>query len=146
MALVTAIVFGLYSLPVGKHAPVNFASLELNPRPNQYLACPEGFCTAEPHRASPIYDLTVGELRTKWSAWAAAQAGLAIESSLSDGSQVTYVERSRIMGFPDLITVHFVPVGERQSAVAIYSRSVYGYSDLGVNRARVDRWLEHFQG
>jgi hypothetical protein len=49
---------------------------------------------------------------------------------------VTYVTRSRIMGFPDYTTVR--QVGEM---LEIYGRLRFGRSDLGVNAARIDRWL-----
>ncbi|WP_342635567.1 DUF1499 domain-containing protein [Antarcticimicrobium luteum] len=49
---------------------------------------------------------------------------------------VTYVTRSRVMGFPDYTTVQ--QVGD---ALEIYARSRFGRSDLGVNGARVEGWL-----
>lgn len=53
---------------------------------------------------------------------------------------VTYVVRSRLMGFPDAVSVRVHPEGE-MTRIDIYSRSRFGYSDLGVNRSRVARWL-----
>jgi uncharacterized protein (DUF1499 family) len=55
--------------------------------------------------------------------------------------QIDYVQRTRLLRFPDLITVRFVPVDDTHSTVAIYSRSVWGKGDMGVNRARVEEWL-----
>ncbi|MEL6267324.1 MAG: DUF1499 domain-containing protein, partial [Pseudomonadota bacterium] len=49
---------------------------------------------------------------------------------------VTYVQTSRIVGFPDYVSARTVEGG-----IAVWSRSRYGYSDLGVNRARVEDWL-----
>jgi uncharacterized protein (DUF1499 family) len=45
------------------------------------------------------------------------------------------------MRYPDTIDVAVFPMGEGQSSVAIYSRSLVGHGDFGVNRARVERWL-----
>ncbi len=53
---------------------------------------------------------------------------------------VTYVQRSRLMGYPDAISVRVTPEGAG-SRLTIWSRSRDGQSDLGVNRARVERWL-----
>jgi uncharacterized protein (DUF1499 family) len=53
---------------------------------------------------------------------------------------MTYVARSRIMGFPDAISIRLVPVGEG-TRMEIFSRSRFGYSDMGVNAARVERWI-----
>jgi uncharacterized protein (DUF1499 family) len=33
------------------------------------------------------------------------------------------------------------PIAPDNSTLVLYSRSVYGYSDLGVNRKRLDIWL-----
>lgn len=54
---------------------------------------------------------------------------------------MTFVARSRWLGLPDFITVKVLENGDG-SALAIYSRAQYGFSDLGVNRARVLRWVD----
>ena len=43
--------------------------------------------------------------------------------------------------FPDLIAVQFMDEKGGTSTLAIYSRSVYGHSDLGVNKARTMGWI-----
>lgn len=48
---------------------------------------------------------------------------------------ITYVARSRILGFPDFITVKKID-GE----ILIYSRQRFGSSDMGVNAGRLDQW------
>lgn len=63
--------------------------------------------------------------------------------SVEDG-KVTYVTRSRIMGFPDYNTIGLYdgPVGDGTDRyLEIYSRLRFGRSDLGVNRQRVKGWL-----
>ena len=55
--------------------------------------------------------------------------------------RVTYVQRSALFGFPDYISVRVVPDGDG-SRLSIYSRSRFGESDLGVNKARIERWLK----
>jgi hypothetical protein len=62
--------------------------------------------------------------RTRWLA-----------GSVQEG-MVTYVTRSRVMGFPDYTTVR-----QAGDMVEIYGRLRFGKSDLGVNAARIDRWL-----
>ena len=50
------------------------------------------------------------------------------------------MSRTRWIGFPDYITVSAVPApGGAQ--LAVLSRLRFGRGDLGVNRARLDRWL-----
>jgi uncharacterized protein (DUF1499 family) len=46
-----------------------------------------------------------------------------------------------VFNFPDLIAAQVNEAGADQSMLVLYSRSVYGYSDLGVNRRRLDDWL-----
>ena len=53
--------------------------------------------------------------------------------------------RSAVFGFPDLVTIQVLPHGASQSSLILWSRSVYGSSDFGVNRARVAAWLAALQ-
>lgn len=53
-----------------------------------------------------------------------------------------WVQRSRVMRFPDTVNVRFVDLGEGRSTLALYSRSQLGSDDMGVNRARIERWLD----
>ncbi|MEM6636044.1 MAG: DUF1499 domain-containing protein [Pseudomonadota bacterium] len=61
-----------------------------------------------------------------------------------EAGHVTYVVRSRLFGFPDYISVRAVPDGAG-STLAVFSRLRFGLSDMGVNRARLERWLDGFQ-
>lgn len=56
-----------------------------------------------------------------------------LAGSVAEG-KVTYVTRSRLMGFPDYTTISLTGDGQ---ILEIFARSRYGKSDLGVNRARV---------
>jgi uncharacterized protein (DUF1499 family) len=49
------------------------------------------------------------------------------------------------MRFPDYITLRTVDLGDGVSGIAVWSRSRYGYSDLGVNRERVEKLLAALQ-
>lgn len=54
--------------------------------------------------------------------------------------RMTFVQRSAFWGFPDLVTVETFAEGGG-AGLRLWSRSRFGYSDFGVNRARADRWL-----
>lgn len=56
--------------------------------------------------------------------------------SVRDG-MITYITRSRTVGFPDYTTI--MQSGED---LLIYARSRFGRKDFGVNAARVDRWID----
>ena len=45
------------------------------------------------------------------------------------------------MRFPDTVSVVYFPKGAKRSNLAIYSRSQIGYSDMGVNKSRIENWL-----
>ena len=51
------------------------------------------------------------------------------------------MQRSRLFRFPDYITAEAMET-DGGSALAIYSRAVIGYSDIGVNRKRIMAWLD----
>ena len=127
-------------LPVGDVEPVDFATLKLSDKPNQYLLCPPGFCGDQAHGTSPTFDLSVIGLRARWDGVMAAQPRLVILSE--DDGQVDYVQRTAMMRYPDIITVRFISLLPDRSTLAVYSRSVYGTSDFGVNAARIEAWLE----
>ncbi|WP_425101216.1 DUF1499 domain-containing protein [Tropicibacter sp. S64] len=57
-----------------------------------------------------------------------------------EDGRATYVTRSLWMGFPDYTTVQ-----ESDGQIEIFARQRFGTSDLGVNRARVDGWLEELR-
>ena len=52
-----------------------------------------------------------------------------------------FVQYTRLMRYPDTIDVEVMPAGDGQSTLALYSRSLVGRKDFGVNRARLRRWL-----
>lgn len=53
-----------------------------------------------------------------------------------ESGMITFVTRSRLMGFPDYTTAEV-----NGSTLRIYGRLRFGRSDLGVNRARIEGWL-----
>ena len=54
--------------------------------------------------------------------------------------RVTYITRSLWMGFPDYTTVQ-----QNDGFLEIWGRQRFGQSDLGVNAARVDGWLDQLR-
>lgn len=57
-----------------------------------------------------------------------------------DGQFGTWIARTAIMAYPDYVSIRLIPDGAGTRIVAL-SRSRFGYSDGGVNRARLGRWL-----
>ena len=58
--------------------------------------------------------------------------------------QAQWVERSAVFNFPDVIAAELVEDGASGAGLFVYSRSVFGWSDLGVNRRRVQAWMDAF--
>ena len=54
--------------------------------------------------------------------------------------QAQWVARSALMNYPDIIVAEVVP-GPEGAGLFLYSRSLFGWSDMGVNRKRVEAWL-----
>lgn len=127
--------------PIGDVPVVDFATLQRAPAPNQYLLCPKGTCAAETDGAAPVYNMTSDQLKVAWDELLAEERRVRVLRRDVTNRQIDYVQRTRVLHFPDLITVRFVPVDDTHATMEIYSRSVYGKGDLGVNRARIEEWL-----
>lgn len=124
---------------------IDFRTLTRSQRPNQYLVCPRDLCTATPDAVSPVYDMPATRLRERWLSLMAQQPRLEQIAVSKDGWQYDFIQRSRLLRFPDTITVRFLPLGDKRSTLAIYSRSHYGRTDFGVNHKRVEAWLTALQ-
>ena len=99
---------------------MDFQTLRLTAKPNQYLVAPEGLCAqAKPYLAAPEYAIAPTALRAIFRDIALAQPRVvqtgADEATLTD----TYVQRSAFLGFPDTITVRFLTAGTGRSSLAI---------------------------
>jgi uncharacterized protein (DUF1499 family) len=108
--------------------------------PNTSLAAPEGF-SPQPDIVTPSYRLPPERLFALVQDVAASQPNTVRAALFSDRLQVHYVARSAIFNFPDLVMVQVGQAGADSSNIILYSRSVYGRSDFGVNRKRVEAWL-----
>lgn len=90
---------------------------------------------------SPVYNASPEELMLAFDAMALAQKRTTRALGDPGEGQVTYVQRSALMGFPDYITVRALPA-PGGATLAAFSRSRYGSSDMGVNLKRLSAWLE----
>ncbi|MGF1502370.1 MAG: DUF1499 domain-containing protein [Paracoccaceae bacterium] len=109
-------------------------------KPNDYLVAPEGAAAARPDRSFAAVAEPPEALFARFHEIALAAPRTEIVAGAPAELFVTYVQRSAVFGFPDYVSVKAVAAPDGAS-LAIWSRSRFGYSDLGVNRARVERWL-----
>ena len=126
--------------PVGELKHTDFGSLMLTDKPSQFLMCPLRYCSAEPHAKSFEFEVSVDLLRERARKLIAAEPRVELLAE-PNGLQFDYVQRSVRFRFPDLVTVRFIPLSPSRSTLAMYSRSVYGRGDFGVNQNRVEDWL-----
>jgi hypothetical protein len=113
--------------------------------PNDYLVAPEGATAAPPDRVAEAHPLPPGELLLAFDAAATGAPRTERIAGSPDEGLVTYVQRSRVFGFPDYVSARAVEV-PGGSALIVWSRSRFGHDDLGVNRARVEDWLARLPG
>jgi hypothetical protein len=106
-------------------------------KPNDFLMAPPG---GAGDAESPVFALPAAALMARLEAVAATEPRTRLVARGADGLSATWVQRSAVWGFPDYVSARVVDLGGDASALAIWSRARFGHSDLGVNRARVERW------
>lgn len=102
---------------------------------NHFLMHPDGGDSA-----GEIYEVTPEALLAAFDKIARAAPRTIVLAGTTATGQITYITRSALWGFPDYTTVRAVP-DENGARLAIFARSRFGKSDLGVNRARIEDWL-----
>jgi hypothetical protein len=124
--------------------PVDFPSLVLPRSPNSCLAVPDG--------AHPGAHLTTPPLPASLAvAWPVLRRfGERFPRTYRfaewpERRQAQWVERSPRIGFPDVIVAGLADGPDGCAVLFLYSRSLFGWSDFGVNRRRVQAWIEGFE-
>ena len=112
--------------------------------PNTALAAPAGTDPA-PDVVTPAFPVAPPRLYDAVLAVAAEQPRTFLAAAYPAERQAHFVARSAWFNFPDLVTAQIGDGGRETSTLVLYSRSVYGRSDLGVNRRRVTEWLAALQ-
>ncbi len=124
---------------VPEAAPLDLAHLRRPASPNTALAAPPGLGPA-PDVDLPRFDVQPAVLYRALRRVADGQGRTFPQARFDGDNQAAYVARSAFWNFPDLIQVAAVADGTGSRPV-IYSRSLYGRYDFGVNRKRVEAWL-----
>lgn len=121
---------------------LNFLALVPPKTPNWCLAAPDGYCrNAAPQLTPPVFDKPVAALWDALLAVVAAEPRVTIHEQAKADGYLDFTQVSLLFRFPDRVTIQIVPEGHNRSTLAIFSRSKYGRSDLGVNAKRVKRLL-----
>ena len=126
--------------------PLAFEALTLSRRPNQFLMLPDGFkALAAAHAVSPVLPSAPAKVYETIKRVFSAEPRVVLAREDAEAGQLEFVQRSPIFRFPDTITIAVVPAGKDKSALAIYSRAKIGYRDFGVNKKRIEHWLDLLQ-
>jgi uncharacterized protein (DUF1499 family) len=139
LAALYEVIFGSPDL-----GPVDFENLKRSENPNTALACPKDFCSGVKIDFDPgIYPVSDEKLRAVFTRMVLNEPRV-IPVSRHDQPglplQDRYIQRSKLMQFPDTIDVRFIALSNDTSTFAIYSRSQLGRSDFGVNLKRIQDW------
>jgi uncharacterized protein (DUF1499 family) len=124
--------------------PMDTSQIVRPASPNTALAAPKGF-NPPPDTVTPSYPVRADRLFAEIQAVAIGQPRTYQAAVYADRLQAHYVVRSALFNFPDLIMVQVTKADADSSTLIMYSRSVYGHSDLGVNRQRLSTWLAALQ-
>ncbi len=121
---------------------LDMSHLERPASPNTALAAPATMVTKPPADfVTPVYRIPAAQLYAAIRLIATRQQRVFSAAEYPAELQIHWVVRSAAFNFPDLVTAQVIPVGEAASTLLLYSRSVYGYADFGVNRKRITVWL-----
>jgi Protein of unknown function (DUF1499) len=124
---------------------IDFAARNATGRANVFAMCPAGFCNPPGDLASPVFRIGWERLHDYWRELIAAQRRVEQVGWNEKRRRATYIQRSAMLHFPDIVTVEFVSLGPDRASLAIDSRSRYGKGDMGVNRRRVTEWMDVLQ-
>jgi uncharacterized protein (DUF1499 family) len=120
---------------------VDFTELKRSATDNDALACPPGLCSAKADLLIAPVGLSAADLAAKIKQLPDVEPRTVIVGANEAEYRYVLVQRSALFNFPDTINIAIQPLDASHAAIAIYSRSRYGKSDLGVNMKRLQRWL-----
>ena len=129
---------GAAGIPVP--ANLDFSHIQRPASPNTALAAPIGFLPV-PDIVTRSYNFPVLQLYTALGEVAAAQIRVFPLAAYPEHGQIFWVARSAVLNFPDVISAEIRAETPQTSTLVLYSRSIYGSSDLGVNRGRLLAWI-----
>jgi uncharacterized protein (DUF1499 family) len=123
--------------------PVDWTTLTRRPSRNDALACSADRCpNAKADWTAKTYAMAPGELLARLGKLVLAEAHVrAMPNEPGRPHLARFIQYTPLMRFPDTVDIEAFPAADGGSTLAIYSRSLLGRSDFGVNHARVERWL-----
>lgn len=110
---------------------------------NDYLVAPDNSYTplATINEEAPLYEIPANKLRVEINKVVMRQPRISFIAEDKPTNRLEYVQRTLIFRFPDVITWKVIPINDKESTFEVYSSSVYGAGDLGVNADRIKGWI-----
>jgi uncharacterized protein (DUF1499 family) len=136
---------GIGTAPEAERLALDPLTLERTGKPNDFLVCPEGMCQAAADRTGPVLPVTPADQLRLWEEVIIASPRARVLEIDETTLLIHAEQRSRIFRFVDTIAIHVLPAGDGGSTFAAYSRSELGYSDMGVNQARLEEWIARLE-
>lgn len=115
---------------------------ETSATPNAFRMAPSGSTGQRIDAIAPVYSEKPLVIAQAFDEFALSQRATVRIAGLPPELMMTYVQRTEKLKMPDYLTIKFIDLGDGKSTIAVYSRARYGYADLGVNQARVERWVK----
>ena len=116
---------------------MDMTRIERPATPNSFLAGPVDLRPPPDETVEP-FNVPAAALYDKARTVFGRQTRTYLAAEYPEQHQAHYVVRSKLMNYPDLVTVQVNETGVDRSTVLIWSRSIYGQSDFGVNRQRTE--------
>lgn len=110
-------------------------------KPHSFRLAPPGLTTEVVDMPAPVYTANPTLMAKAFDDFVRSQNKVDRIAGSPEEGWMTYVQRSARWNFPDYISVKFIDLNGGKSTIAIYSRSRFGHSDMGVNEARVKTWV-----
>lgn len=139
VAVITAAVFFRVAPIVPEDWHVDPVTVVRPDKDNYYLLRPQ-----DGHGPAPVFESQPERLSAEIQQMVSALPRSEVIAGSAAERHFTVVVRSQVMGFPDFVTVKVIEA-EAGAALVVFSRSRYGYSDLGVNKARVEAWVQELE-
>lgn len=137
---------------LGKIAPVELSNWPGRETSNWALACPDdangnSYCSGVKRtREAPVVSAG-GNAVFEWFvsyAEGSDTSGLKILSQDAERGKLRFEALSSVLKFPDIIDLEIISLEDDRVSIALLSQSLLGRKDFGVNRQRLDVWLQDF--
>ena len=143
IALVSGFALILCILGYIRFAPIAAEAWHVKPEDATRTGKPNDALWAEGGDKSPllIEGESLANVADRLDQIALAEPRTRVLAGAAGAGWVTYVQRSRLLAYPDMISVTLTET-EKGTELRFFSRSKFGYSDWGVNAERLTRWTD----